>query len=244
MSGSAAAGGQGDTNTATGAAAGAAAGGGTGAAATGAAAAGDKGAAAGAGDTKTGDGGAAAGAAAAGATGGAAADAGKAGGQEPPKAPDKYALTIPKGDEALVHDRVLSHVEQTARAAGWSNDEAQAALEEYLGNVKAELEAELAVTKTDADYGGDKLPETQRLARLALDRIRPAGHPRRDAFFKVITRAGVFNNLEVVAALADLGKQMAEDTGGQATTTGARAARDPAEVLYGGTPKGQGAAAS
>lgn len=149
-----------------------------------------------------------------------------------PKAPEKYELKVPMGDEVYVDDRVLSRITTIARASGWSNDDAQAALEEFLGNVKAEGQEFLTATKADPDYGGDRLAETQRLAKVVIDKIRPVGHTRRDEFLRLVNRAGAFNHIEVVSFLADLGKLMAEDRPARGTG-GAGAGRTPEQVLYG-----------
>lgn len=148
-----------------------------------------------------------------------------------PKAPEKYDLKVPSGDDVYVDDRLLKRVETLARASGWSNADAQAALEEHLGNVKAELQEFLSVTKADPEYGGAQLAESQRLAKLAIDKIRPAGHGRRESFLRFVNRAGAFNHIEVVSFLADLGKLMAEDkpvSGGPAS--GGR--KPTGDVLY------------
>ena len=157
-----------------------------------------------------------------------------AGGKEPPKAPDKYSLTVPTGDEKYVDDRVRAHIEQVARASGWSNDDAQAALLEFLGNVKAEHAVFLEETKADPTYGGEHLAESQQLVKAAIDRLRPVGHARRDSFLAFVNRAGAFNHIEVVAFLTDLGKLMAEDGAGVSTTSGAGKPRAAEDVLYGG----------
>jgi len=185
-----------------------------------------------AGATKTDEGGAAAAAApAAEKPGGTGAEPGQPAGGEPPKAPEKYSLTVPTGDEKYVDDRVRAHIERVAKASGWSNDDAQAALEEFLGNVKAEHAAYLEETKADEHYGGDKLEETQRLAKVAIDRLRPVGHARRDSFLAFVNRAGAFNHIEVVSFLADLGRLMAEDRPASGGAPGG-AVKPTRDVLY------------
>jgi hypothetical protein len=171
-----------------------------------------------------------------------AAEAGKAAGAagtesgqpagDTPKVPDKYDLKAPAGDEVYVDDRLLKRVETVARASGWSNADAQAALEEHLGNVKAELQEYLVVTKADPDYGGEKLAETQRLAKLVIDKVRPVGHKRRESFQGFVNRAGAFNHIEVVSFLADLGKLMAEDRPAAGGGPGGGERKRTADVLF------------
>lgn len=164
---------------------------------------------------------------------GAASESGKpaAGAAAPAKVPDKYELKVPTGDEVFVTDRLLAHVATVARASGWSNEDAQAALVEHLGNVKAERAEMLVETKADPEYGGDRLVETERLVKLAIDRLRPANHPRREKFLAVLNRSSALQQIEIVAALADLGKQVAEDV--PASGSGAKGSQKaPEDRMY------------
>jgi len=134
-------------------------------------------------------------------------------------APEKYALTLPDGGYLEAGD--LAEIEKIARANDWTNDEAQSALTEHAAALKVQSDRWLEATKADKDYGGEKLVETQRLANAVITRLRPEGHPRRDAFMRFVNRGGAFNHPEVVSFLADLGKMMGEDsaTGGNAPRT-------------------------
>lgn len=176
---------------------------------------------------------AAAAAAKAGGTGtGAAGEGtgGKAGeGDTKPKAPAAYSLTLPEGGRVKAGDR--TQIETLARANDWTNDEAQAALDDFDAQLKTRNDELLTATKADKDYGGDKLAESQRLAKLVIDRVRPEGHARRAAFIDMLNATGYGNHIEVVSFFADLGKQMGEDRGsGQAG--GAHGDKTPADTLY------------
>lgn len=207
-----------------------AAGAGDGAAAAAAGAAGDgaaaAAAAAGEGDKgKAGDAGTGAGKEGeAGKAGAGAGDAGAAAGAA--KAPAKYELKVPAG--GLIDKDDLPALEKVARENDMTNEEAQAYLEEMTVSLKAQSDAYLAKLKADPDYGGDKLAESQRLANAFIDKLRPVGHARREAFLRFIGRGGALNHPEVVAILADAGKLMDEDghvqgassrTGGQDTAS-------------------------
>lgn len=154
---------------------------------------------------------------------------GKAGDDKTPKAPAKYALTLPDGDHLGADD--LKRVEEAARAADLTNDEAQAWLAEQHGALEAQSQAWAAETKADKELGGDKLAETQKLGRQAIDRLFPEGDAHREGFLKFIKRGGAGNNIHVVRAFARIGKLMAEDTvvGGNG---GGGGAKDTASVLY------------
>jgi hypothetical protein len=165
-----------------------------------------------------------------------AAEGKKGAGDGGPNAPEKYALKLPEGAEEWLDPSDLKQIETLARAKGWTNDEAQQALEDHADGLVAQSQAFRAATEADETYGGDKLVETQRLARAALDRVRPAGTPRGDALRKILQRTGYGNNVEIVSFLADLGKLMAEDqpSGGRSGGGGEKTAVD---VLYGAPTK-------
>jgi len=158
----------------------------------------------------------------------------KAGETTTPKAPEKYALTVPEDMKAGVDDQLLGQLETVARTQDMSQEEAQAFLEDTLARIKVQSDAWANETKADKTYGGDKLAETQRLAKLAIDKVRPVGHPMRDAFNNFLARGGSGNHIQVVSFLADLGRLMGEDAGpaGHRSSTGAVTAADKAAVLY------------
>jgi hypothetical protein len=157
----------------------------------------------------------------------------KAGGETPPepKAPEKYELAIPESGKAFADDGTLKQIETIARANKWSNEDAQAALDEHLALVQAQATRYETETKADPDYGGAKFEETQRLARKVIDRVRPTGHTRRDSFLTFLGRGGAGNHIEVISFLADLGKQMGEDTPSHARSSG-QGVKDGAAKLY------------
>lgn len=153
---------------------------------------------------------------------------------EKPKAPDKYELKMPDDAGDYLDESDLKTVETLARAKGWTNEQAQAELEDYADNLAAQSARFREETEKDQTYGGDNLAETQRLARLALDKVRPANTAEGKALRRILAKSGYGNKLEVVSFLADLGKLMAEDSpAGNAHGAGADAKKDTASVLYG-----------
>lgn len=139
----------------------------------------------------------------------AAAAAAEAAKNQPPA---KYELKRPDGADYFLDDASLQKFEAKARAKGWTNAQAQAALDEGAGEVMAQGSAWRTETQADPVWGGEKLIETQRLANLALDKIAPKDDPLAQRFRALMTRSDAFNELSVVATLARLGKLMAEDT--------------------------------
>jgi hypothetical protein len=164
-------------------------------------------------------------------TGAEGKTAGSTDGSAESKAPEKYDLKVPDAGAAFVEDADLKFLEKVARENNWTNDEAQAALEEHLTTLQAQSDRFLTETKADKTYGGDKLEETQRLAKSIVDKIRPAGHARRDSFLRFMGRGGAGNHIEVLSFLADLGKAIGEDTTGH-TRPAAKDGVSAADKLY------------
>ena len=153
-----------------------------------------------------------------------------------PVVPEKYDLKIPDGAEVFLTQADLEPIIAIAREHKLDNAGAQALVTQHAEAVANASAAARAVTEADPTYGGEHLDETQQLAKLALDTIRPAGTPRGDGLRALLTKSGYGNHLEVVSFLADLGRTMREDT---PVAGGARPrpSKDPAQVLYGGTPE-------
>lgn len=145
---------------------------------------------------------------------------GKAGaGDSKPKAPDSYTLTASDEAKAALGDAMTFLTEDVtaiAKANGWTAEEAQTEFDNRLELAADRLEAQRSAwrkqVEADPDYGGDHLEETTKLARKAVDALRPKGHPRRAAFLQLLNGGGIGNHIEVVSALADLGRLMGEDT--------------------------------
>jgi len=151
-----------------------------------------------------------------------------------PKAPEKYDLKVPEGS-THIDANDLPHFAAIAKANGWTNEQAQAFIVAHQDAVHAQRQTFIDTVKSDPDYGGDKLANTQRLAHLALNRIRPEGTTRGDALRYLLDKSGFGDHLEVISFLADIGKLMAEDTQPGVSFRGAAPStkRDPATVLYG-----------
>lgn len=147
------------------------------------------------------------------------------------KAPEKYELKLPEKNPHL-DATDLSAVEALAKAEGWTNEEAQAELE-ARGTALAGLSTKfLEATKADKEYGGDKFPETERLALLALNTLRPAGTPRGDSVRSMLNKTGFGNHVEWISLLADIGKLMAEDGHMGGGAGGGSQTKDLANKLY------------
>lgn len=160
-----------------------------------------------------------------------AADDAAAAAANQPKPPDKYTLKLP--DETRLEAEDLTQFEVYARENGMTNDQAQAALEKHHEAIEAQAVRFYEMAKADKDYGGEKLEQSTKHATALLDRVRPKGTPRGDAFRGLLKRTGYGNHPEILAFMADLGKMTDEDP-----TLGQRPDRstgntDMASKLYG-----------
>lgn len=158
---------------------------------------------------------------------------GKDGAAKPePKVPDTYALTVPEGAEAFIDDGVIGEISTVAKANQWTNEQAQAALENIADQAVERAERYRMETVNDPIYGGDHLEQTQQHAERALDRMWPKGSKDAQAFRRLLTSSGYGNHRLILGGLANIGKLMAEDgpTGGKTASASARSAAD---VLYG-----------
>ena len=152
-------------------------------------------------------------------------------------APDFTKLVVPDSGKEFIDQLTIDTVVDFAKRSGWSLEDAQHAIDEQAQMLAKADAAYLSQLKADVDYGGDKLADTQKLAKSVIDLVRPEGHPRREAFLRTLNRAAAGNNIEVVSFLADLGKRAAEDSFSAGNTANKGGDRDAASVLYGGTTK-------
>lgn len=161
------------------------------------------------------------------------AAAAKAAAEAAKKAPEKYTLTLPEKGHILEED--LGTIEEVARKNNWTNDEAQAALEEHNAQLAAQSEKWMAETKVDKDLGGAKLEQTQLQTKAAIDFLFPKGDPYREGFINFLNRGGAGNNINVVRALVRIGKHQAEDgnvSGSGSGSGGGGQQKSAEDVLY------------
>lgn len=145
--------------------------------------------------------------------------------------PDTYTdFELPEGYDADDVATVLAE----AKAAGLTQNEAQAIVDARLDSYAKAAETYATALKADKELGGDKLPETERLAKLARDVMFP---PKSEgaAFADRLFKTGAGNHPELVRAFVRIGKLLAEDKPGRTTATDAPAQqKSTADVLYDG----------
>jgi hypothetical protein len=104
-----------------------------------------------------------------------------------------YALTVPKGSEPWLDDADVRSVEATAKANGWTNEEAQAQLDAHADVLAQQSTAFRTETEAHPVYGGEHLGETQRLANLVLDRFAASGDPIAEQLRRDLVKSGYGN---------------------------------------------------
>lgn len=151
------------------------------------------------------------------------------------KAPDKYELKVP--EKSTLDDSDVKAIETIAKENGWTQEEAQAALDRHNETLIEQSTQFAEATKADKDYGGANLTQSQARAKAVIDSIRPASHPRAKAFRALLDKSGYGNHIEIVSFLADLGKRLEEDGGAAGDGTSGGGKRTAEDVLYGGAEK-------
>lgn len=153
--------------------------------------------------------------------------------QPEPKAPDTYELKVPDGAEGYIEDSDIEQIQAIAKAKGWTNEQAQEALEEHADRVAEQSAAFRKEVDNDPVYGGKNIEQTQLHAKRALDRMWPAESEEHKALSKMLTKTGWGNHRLIVGGLANIGKLMQEDSPGDQRTQSGGAKRSAEEVLYG-----------
>lgn len=156
---------------------------------------------------------------------------------KPEGAPEKYEFTAPEGKE--YDSQVIDTFSAAAKEANLSQDAAQKLLDK-VAPALAERQTQqadalksqwLEESKSDKEFGGDKIQENLGVAKKALDTF---GTPE---LRKLLEDTGLGNHPEVIRAFYKAGKAISEDTfvGGQPAPKGGLNA---AAVLYDNTGKG------
>lgn len=150
---------------------------------------------------------------------------------KPEGAPEKYEFKAPEGKE--YDASVLESFSAAAKDANLSQDAAQKLLEEMApalaerqqAQVKAVQEGWLEASKTDKEFGGEKLQENLAVAKKAMDAYASP------ELKTLLQTTGLGNNPEVIRLFVKVGKSISEDgfVPGSPTPTGEG---DRAKRLY------------
>jgi hypothetical protein len=127
-------------------------------------------------------------------------------------APDKYEFKAPEGTE--YDSGIVAAFEAGAKEANLPQDAAQKLLDQMSPKI-AELQVERATairkewfeaSKSDKDFGGDKLEANLAIAKKALDTF---GTPELN---KLLVSTGLGNHPEMIRLMFKAGKALSEDT--------------------------------
>lgn len=158
----------------------------------------------------------------------------KAGEKKPEeKKPTEYKLTISKDAAPFVDNDDLKTIEAFARDKGLTPDQAQAIVDERVAAIAAQSASFRAITEADPEIGGDKLADTEKFSKVALDKLYPKGTKHGDEMRTLLVKTGYGNNRIIVRHFAMLGRQQAEDGGmGAGPAGGEKDTKDVASKLY------------
>lgn len=149
-------------------------------------------------------------------------------------APEKYEFKAPEGKE--YDSNLLAAFEAGAKEANLPQDAAQKLLDQMSPKLQERQAEQITATKqewfeaskSDKEFGGDKLEVNLGIAKKALDAF---GSPELN---KLLVSTGLGNHPELIRMMFKAGKALSEDTF-VAGTAPTRASTDRAAVLYNGT---------
>ena len=165
-------------------------------------------------------------------------DAGKQaeGGEgQKPVVPEEYAdFTFPEGIE--IDKATLEQVKADFRAAGYTQEQAQKAIDLHVANLKAQQEAFITTRKewvdelkADKEFGGDKFDTTVKGAQLALRKFDADGK-----MVELLETSGFGDHPGVIKFLARIHAALSEDKVFDDRERGGKTDNRPlAERLYG-----------
>lgn len=158
---------------------------------------------------------------------------------EKPVVPEKYDLKLPEG--SLLDASRIEKIEAYAKAHGFSNEQAQAFLEEQhsllADHIESQREAFRQKSETwvkelqaDKEFGGEAFSQNAELAKRFINRF--GSETLKDA----LDQTGLGNHPELFRMIVRASKAMSEDQliipGSQ---SGGKTRLSKAEKLYGGT---------
>jgi len=142
--------------------------------------------------------------------------------EEESKAPDEYEFKAP--DDTQLDDTVIDAFSEVAKELDMPQDAAQKMIDKVAPVMQARQAEQIAAvreewaesSKSDKEFGGDKLEENLATAKKAMDTF---GTPELKA---LLNKSGLGNHPEIIRAFYRAGKKISEDTfvGGKQETSG------------------------
>jgi hypothetical protein len=158
---------------------------------------------------------------------------------EAPKAPEAYELKAPEG--RVIDSEVMASYSQVAKELNLSQESAQRLLdavgpkmaERQMAMIEATRNGWADNSKSDREFGGEKLSENLGVAKKALDAFGTT------ELRTLLNETGLGNHPELIRFMFRAGKAISEDrmVSGSATQAkaGPRSFADLAEALYSNT---------
>jgi hypothetical protein len=158
---------------------------------------------------------------------------------EAPKAPEAYELKAPEG--RVIDSEVMASYSQVAKELNLSQESAQRLLdavgpkvaERQMAMIEATRNGWADSSKSDREFGGEKLSENLGVAKKALDAFGTT------ELRTLLNETGLGNHPELIRFMFRAGKAISEDrmVSGSATQAkaGPRSFADLAEALYSNT---------
>lgn len=155
--------------------------------------------------------------------------------KQPEGAPEQYELKAPEGQE--FDAEFLKSYQEVARELNLTNEKAQTMIDKISPVIEKQQMARVEAirnewaenSKTDKEFGGDKLKENLAVAKEALDKF---GTPE---LKELINQSGLGNHPELIRFFYRAGKAIAPDTfvGGQSSSKAApKNFNEFADALY------------
>jgi hypothetical protein len=146
--------------------------------------------------------------------------------------PETYTLEAPP--EAGLEASDLEAFATEARAAGWTNEQAQSVLTLSAQRAIAQRAAMKAEFDAHPDLGGANAVKAEEGFLRALDRFLPASTPEGARLRTELTKSGNQHNVPFRLLMANIGRAMGEDPGlGTGAPRGTTTVRLPdPEVMY------------
>jgi hypothetical protein len=146
--------------------------------------------------------------------------------------PENYELTLPANGVLDATD--LAAVTAMAKEGGWTNEQAQTALNELQTSLAAQTQTFITELEAHPEIGGVNRGPAQENMLRALDRFLPASEPLGARLRTELTKTGKQHDPAVVLLLSRIGKAMREDRPnlGLNAAPPAPARKSDAEVMY------------
>ena len=151
---------------------------------------------------------------------------------EPDPVPEKYEFTMP--ENVQMDEGAVNAFSEFAKEAGLSQEAAQKMIDKMAPAMQArQAEALNAAreswgesSKTDKEFGGEKLNENLSVAKKAMDAF---GTPE---LRTLLNESGLGNHPEIIRAFYRAGKSISEDRFVPSGAGGRTGGKDPASSLY------------